>query len=792
MHTLITSARFVLAMALLLIVACGGESEPAGLGGSPPAATTGAAGPTALASPAEGPSLETPTPEAPTAEATADPSPTAPPAVSLTPRAVAEAELATARRLESEGNFAAATAIYVATATGGPAELRGEALLGAARLMLASDQPQQARAILEPFVATVAGRDLAGHYLLARSYAALELWQESVDQYELYLQSDRPAIAYAYLDRGRALRSLDRPAEAAASAEAGIALGLTAAAKRTFVLFTAESYEQAGALGTALAWYQRLLSTGTVADQALSLARIASIKRLQADPTAASDVQRLLAGYPTTAEALAELAAALARGEPVAPTVSGLIYYRHFDYTAAATAFAAQIGQAPQALASAEAYYYKAAIEESRGELEAALASYALAVQLNPGSPIADDALWWQGRILEDGGKHDEAAGLFAQIVTAYPNSTWASAAAFRRGLIPYREGLFGAASAAWDQRLTVVTDAGDRGRLALWQGKATLKDGDQGLARSLLEPLTIVNEDDYTGIRALALLENRHEQPRATREAALDLSPAFDWQAAEAWLSLRTGAAIGRVWSGDRRWTRALELWLVGRVSEGDDEAFGLIEAYAGNAVAMYTLARDLEALGRAGLSARAGQRLLRVLNANPRDGLPRALLSLSYPAAFSASVQRHSASAGISPLLLLAFVRQESFFDPRAESGAGALGLSQVLPTTGRTIAATLGVGDYDADKLLSADFNLRFGASYMASQLAEFDEELFVALAAYNAGPAAARRWRAAAGTDADLFLETVEFTETRLYVQFVAENYAIYRYLYGGETAPTLPP
>ena len=347
MHTLITSARFVLAMALLLTVACGGENEPPGLGGSPQAATTGGAGPTALASPTEGPSLETAT-ETPTAEATAEPSLAAPPAVSLTPRAVADAELATARRLESEGDFAAATAIYVTTATGGPAELRGEALLGVARLMLASDQPQQARAILELFVAAAAGRDLAGHYLLARSYAALELWQESLDQYDLYFLSGRPAIAYAYLDRGRALRSLDRPAEAAASAEAGIALGLTAAAERTFVLFTAESYEQAGALGTALAWYQRLLSTGSFADQALSLARIASIKRLQADPTAASDVQRLLAGYPTTSEALEELDEALARGELVAPTVSGLIYYRHFDAAAAATAFEAQIGGRPR------------------------------------------------------------------------------------------------------------------------------------------------------------------------------------------------------------------------------------------------------------------------------------------------------------------------------------------------------------------------------------------------------------------------------------------------------------
>ena len=81
---------------------------------------------------------------------------------------------------------------------------------------------------------------------------------------------------------------------------------------------------------------------------------------------------------------------------------------------------------------------------------------------------------------------------------------------------------------------------------------------------------------------------------------------------------------------------------------------------------------------------------------------------------------------------------------------------------------------MADFAHEQLLHADLNLRFGAKYMADQLEEFNNELFVAFAAYNAGPTAATRWRATSGDDADLFLQTVEFQETQLYVEIVAEN------------------
>ena len=235
----------------------------------------------------------------------------------------------------------------------------------------------------------------------------------------------------------------------------------------------------------------------------------------------------------------------------------------------------------------------------------------------------------------------------------------------------------------------------------------------------------------------------------------------------------------------------RAQELWAVGRKGHADTEAFALIEANAQDLIAMYTLARRLDGLGRVSMSARAGQRLLRVLNTNPADGLPKALLSLSYPAAFPALSERYARVEGISPLLLLAFVRQESFFDPRAVSGAGALGLTQVLPVTGEEIAPKLGVPDFQPEQLLRAETNLRFGSFYMKEQLKDFDDEIFVAFAAYNGGPSAAKRWRQESGKDADTFLETIEFRESRLYVELVAENYAMYRYLYAGQSHPDLP-
>ncbi len=722
---------------------------------------------------------------------------TPPPTVSLTPRPnTPAADPATARRLESEGEYAAAIDAYLSFA-GAAAPNRTEGLTGAARLLLETGRPAEARTLLEPAVDTLPPREGApARYLLARSYAALKLTDDALKQYDLYIQSGRPAAAYAYLDRARLLLDAGQPDVAANEAQLGLNASIPSAARRTYQLFIAQAYERAGLPDEARRWYQTLFDSSPVMnDQALALSRIAAIKQAQGDPTSAADYQRLLAQFPTTPQALSALTDLLAKGEAIDAYVRGLVYYRQNDYTKAAAAFADKVTAVPEAAASAESYYYLAAIYESRGQGADAQDGYAHAFRLNPQSFIADDALWWRARLLEDDGRLTDAAALYAQLIAGYPSSPFVADAAFRRGLLPYRAGRYRDAAAAWAEGLASVTDPDDRARLSLWQGKALLKAGDKDAAKPVLDKLASENDDDYFGIRAAAVARGQNAQPKATREANVDLAPSFDWAAAEAWLTQRTGRAISDVsvqaWSSDNRWLRAQELWLVGRTAQGDAEAVDLIDAYARDPIAMYSLARLLQSQGHIGLSGRAGQRLLRVLASSPAAGLPKALLSLSYPPAFAAGVQKYAQAEKVSPLLLLAFIRQESFFDPRAESPVGAVGLTQVLPVTAQAVAKRLGLGSVDTEALAGADLNLRLGAHYMADQLKSFDSAIFVAFAAYNAGPDPARRWLKSAGDDADLYLETVEFHETRLYIQFVAENYAIYRYLYGGEATPTLP-
>jgi soluble lytic murein transglycosylase len=715
------------------------------------------------------------------------------PGAALTPQAGLNVSLEDAQRLESEGDIESAATAYIAIAAS-DSDDRDLATLSAARLLLQLERAEDARLLLEPFLERddLEGDDFAAHYLLARAYAALSMWEQSLAQYDAYVALARPGTPYAYLDRAGPLLELGRPAEAVASVQTGLTYGIPASQRRAFLLRIAEADELAGALPQAIDAYRSLIDEGLSGDVSLALSRIVALKRVLGDPTYSDDLIQLWSTYPRSPEALANLEEALSLGEPVVPWLRGFVYYRQNDYVKAEPAFQEQIGIAPNAPESAEAYYYLAAIQESRDDIDAALANYATAVVTNPQSSIADDALWWTARILSIQDQLDAAAAFYGRIVNEYPFSQFFGDAAFQNGMIEYRRQNYPAAAQTWANAAALSAGL-DAANLRIWQAKALLNAGDVTNAAPVLQQLSTQFEDDYAGVRARALLGNQHVIPRATAETVIDLTPEFDWEAAETWLTGITGKAISDAgWSTDERWERAQELWVVGRTDYGDAEIFGLIEAYAGDAVAMYTMSRRLDELGRTSMSARAGQRLLRVLNTNPNQGLPKPILSLSYPAAFAPLVATSAGEHGVSPLLMLAFIRQESFFDPRAVSPADARGLTQVIPPTAEAIASTLGVQGFSLEQLLHADVNLRFGAKYMADQLEEFNNELFVAFAAYNAGPTAAFRWRDVSGDDADLFLQTVEFHETQLYVEIVAENYAIYRYLYGGQPEPNLPP
>ncbi len=133
----------------------------------------------------------------------------------------------------------------------------------------------------------------------------------------------------------------------------------------------------------------------------------------------------------------------------------------------------------------------------------------------------------------------------------------------------------------------------------------------------------------------------------------------------------------------------------------------------------------------------------------------------------------------------VVLAIARQESAFEPTAQSGAGAFGLMQMIEPTARKAAQSAGVA-FDAKRLKTdAAFSAQLGAFHLGQLLAEYRGSYILAFAAYNAGGANVGDWIKQYGdprnpqVDAIDWIERIPFTETRNYVQKIVENLHIYR-------------
>jgi len=159
------------------------------------------------------------------------------------------------------------------------------------------------------------------------------------------------------------------------------------------------------------------------------------------------------------------------------------------------------------------------------------------------------------------------------------------------------------------------------------------------------------------------------------------------------------------------------------------------------------------------------------------------RSLYVLAYPLGNPSLVHRYSQNRNLDPSLLFALILEESRYQVQAVSPAGARGLMQVMPQTGRRIAKELKIHRFSEEQLFDPAVNIRLGSWYFARMLEEFGGKVHLALAAYNAGPHVVRKWLAAARSPGeDEFVENIPYTETRNYVIRVMGSAQVYRFLY----------
>ena len=436
---------------------------------------------------------------------------------------------------------------------------------------------------------------------------------------------------------------------------------------------------------------------------------------------------RLLAGSGRLSEARDELTSLAGSDDPEvgAPALDNLarVQRRLGAGGAAETAQEQMVERFPGSREAVDFVFFRADADHDAGRLSRAMEGYGKTASMAPTMDRAGLARMRLGQLHIGAGDHRQAAEVFEDYLADFPRG--------RR----------------WQEA-------------AYWAAWARLRLGDRELAAGHVALVTRGDPLSYYAFLGAELLGADYG-PELAPDPPFDESSVF-WM----YEPLREAALLRRA----------------GMNSAAADIAARLLERAESSPGALLRLAEGLIAEGMYIEGIRVGGRA-------QSAGYPRSprLVRAAYPLPYRDLIFDEAARHEVDPFLMAALMRQESAFDAEIVSSAGAVGLMQVMPATGRELARRGGPQPFSATALRVADVNLRLGSRYLAQMLGRYDGQLPLVLSAYNAGPSRANRWRRLPeASDLQRFTERIPFFETRNYVKSVERNLRIYRWLYGDDS------
>lgn len=673
---------------------------------------------------------------------------------------------------------------------------------------------------------TAADERLAqAHFHEAEAQRALGDCTAAIAAYEAYLQIDATAEAYIQPKIAACHQQLGDSAAAIAAYEAAVVAPAHRLTEVDTRLQLAELHLANEDYVAAIAQYDAVRDLALTENTKGEMTYLAGSVEQEAGNEAAAH-ERFLQGvneYAGSYHSYLGLVELIDAGVDVDPFQRGLVDYYAAAYEPAIPAFDSYIQANPDTY-RADTRLYLAWCYEALGNLEAALAqleAYGLYGAGDEGAPHAAEAAVERGKMLARAGQAEGAVAAYEAVMTAYPDSEEARLAAWETASLVAQMGdaerardrylayaqdypqhedapraLYRAATIAWQagdeaaaqgtwQALADNYTQSDLGAAALVWLLRTAPDEDR---ESYVVTATNLSGVGYYMLRARDLANDATPFER-TSNLNLEASEAQERAEAEEWLgdwAVEEGDEVSSELSEelaqDPRLVRGETLWRLGLFAEGKRELEDVRQAYARDALATYQLAIYFRDLGLYRSSIIAADTLFALSGQNVFQ-TPRFIGRLSYPVYYQELILELAEQYDYDPLLQFALVRQESLYESFIASHAGAQGLSQVMPATGQDIANRLAWPDYSVEDLHRPHVGLAFGAYYLDQQLEAFDGDVYAALSAYNGGPGNAARWHAQAPDDPDLYLETVDFGETRSYIQRIYSGHAVYRWLYG---------
>lgn len=355
------------------------------------------------------------------------------------------------------------------------------------------------------------------------------------------------------------------------------------------------------------------------------------------------------------------------------------------------------------------------------------------------------------------------AAQVFAEMYRRYPSGAHAERAAWRTGWWAYTRGDYAETIRVFDEAFTRFARSDYRSAWSYWAARARQQMGQRDAAVDGYRSVIALYQNSYYGReagRGLSVITGTRAIARARLEAPLTVAP-------------------GEPPANARLITRLLEAGLydeaIGELkyAEREDGASPLITASLA-----YAWNRKGELRAAVNLMKRAYPQFM----AAGGEALPVEIRRVIFPMAYWDLIQKYAVGRGLDPHLMAALITQESTFQADVKSGANAWGLMQILPSTGRSYAARVGVRPWRVSKLTNPDVNIRIGMAYFADLVKQYDG-LVGALVAYNAGGSRYRKWVARyPGADRDEFIDNIPFFETQNYLKRILGTADDFRALY----------
>lgn len=396
-----------------------------------------------------------------------------------------------------------------------------------------------------------------------------------------------------------------------------------------------------------------------------------------------------------------------------------------------------------------------------------------------PTHNFADDALLFLAELHERAGEPAKARRALKRLVDGYPEGDYRADALFRLYWLDRKEGRLARGLEALQTLEREYGDAPDATavqRALYWQGRTYAALDRKVEAAAAWEKLVREHPAGYYAMLARGRLVHLEPGLASAVEAKLPAADAPE-------LDLYAGPL-----AGDPHFAAALELVRLGFPKLATDELLRIDRAAArekaGSAEPVLLVAWLLDRVEARRAAHHIARTELREMLRGPPAGEAAARFRIAFPLAYRDLIERHADKYGVPADLMQALMREESSLDPQVVSWAGAVGLTQLMPSTAQAVARKLKLGRVSVAELRDPDLNVRLGTAYLGELLERWKGNPALATASYNAGPGAVARWLGERkDLELDEFVEEIPIEETRNYVKRVLGSFTTYRLTYG---------